>query len=61
MNPADEPFDGAPIDDASAELRHPRLPNAEVRRDHVLAAGPAERSRDLCGELAPDGVDRIIG
>jgi len=27
----------------------------------MLAAGAAERSSDLCRELAADGVDRIIG
>jgi hypothetical protein len=61
MDAAHEPFDGAAIDGAATELRHPRLPNAEVGRDDVLALRTAERSRDLRGELPPDKVDRIVG
>jgi hypothetical protein len=61
MDAAHEPFDGAAIDDTATELRHPRLPNAEVRCDDMLALRAAERSRDLRGELPPDDVDRIVG
>jgi len=61
MNAADEPFDGAAVDDATTELRHARLPNAEMRGDDVLALCAAERSGDFRGQLLPDDVNRIVG
>jgi hypothetical protein len=61
MDAAHEPLDGAPVDNTATELRHARLPNPEVRRDDMLTLRAAERSRDRRRELAPDGVDRIIG
>jgi hypothetical protein len=42
MDAAYEPFDAAAIDHTATELRHPRLPNAEVWCDDMLALRTAE-------------------
>jgi Trk K+ transport system NAD-binding subunit len=42
MNAADEPLDGVSLHDATAELRHTGLRDAEIRRNDVLALGAAE-------------------
>lgn len=61
MNAADEPLDSAAVDNATTQLRHARLPNAEMRGDDMLALRAAEGSGDFRGQLLPDDVDRIVG
>jgi hypothetical protein len=61
MNAADEPLDGAAVDDAATQLGHARLANAEIRRNDMLARRAAERSGDFRRELLPDDVNRVVG
>lgn len=60
VDPANQPFDAASIDDAALELRHPGLRNAVARRDGVLRAR-TQGAHDLARQLAPQLEYPITG
>lgn len=60
VDPSNQPFDAASIDDAALKLRHPGLRNAVARRDGVLRAR-TQGAHDLARQLAPQLEYPIIG